>query len=209
MAGDRTLSWDPTVDGGPRLPGPPLLPPAGIGDKWIGLPSPVRPEIERLGAVGCLAQQRERERVTQDELDCVAQTQIKAEENAWTRRLQTLKSHVVAEKQKAAAEEQLIRILHTHNQGLEAEYDRLRAQRNGEQQLLAADQAQGDRLISNRVTELRGLNDLIFAAGERQIKLDTIEEMLLRQRCHRGVRVSNYHTLSHVWVLSPGQRTPI
>ena len=50
-----------------------------------GVPGPsgqVRPEIERLGALGRLAHQREQERVDQDELDRVAREQRKAEEEA-------------------------------------------------------------------------------------------------------------------------------
>ena len=64
------------------------------------------------------------------------------------RRLQYLKDEV-------EAEEQMIRTLNTYNQGLQAEYDRLRVQRDEEQQLLAADRAQGDRVIADRVSELQ------------------------------------------------------
>ena len=63
--------WDPTADGGSRLLGPLLLSPVGNGGEGIERPNPVRPGIERLGALGRLAQQHERERVTQDELDRV------------------------------------------------------------------------------------------------------------------------------------------
>ena len=67
--GNRTLSWDSTVDGGTGMRPPPFVETGG------GVPGPpglVRPEIERLIALGRLAQQRERERVTQDKLDRVA-----------------------------------------------------------------------------------------------------------------------------------------
>ena len=35
LIGDRTLLWNPTADGGSRLPGPLLLPPVGIGGEGI------------------------------------------------------------------------------------------------------------------------------------------------------------------------------
>ena len=103
--------------------------------------------------------------------------QKKAEGDAWEKRLQALKCKVAAEEQKAEAEKQRTRSLCTHNQGLQAECDRLRVQRDGEQQLLAADRAQGDRVIADRMSELRGINDLIFAAREKQRELETIEEV--------------------------------
>ena len=55
-------------------------------------------------------------------------------------------------------------------------------QRDREQQLLAADRAQGDRVIADRVSELRGINDLIFAAEEKQRELETIEEVTERSK---------------------------
>ena len=97
-------------------------------------------------------------------------------------RLQALKCKVAAEERKVEAEEQRTRNLFTHNQGLQAECDRLRVQRDGEQQLLAADRAQGDRVIADRVSELRRINDLIFAAKERQRELETIEEVSERSK---------------------------
>ena len=142
------------MDGGTGMRLPPFM---GTGGGVSGPPGSVRPEIERLGALGRLAQQREQERVTQDELDRVAREQRKVEKEDWTRRLQYLKDQ-------AEVEEQKTRILHTNCQDLQAECDRLRAQRDGEQQLLAADRAQRDRVIADRVSELRGINDLIFAA---------------------------------------------
>ena len=96
--------------------------------------------------------------------------------------MQALKCKVAAEEQKAVAEEQRVRGLCTHNQGLQAECDRLRVQRDGEQQPLAADRAQGDRVIAGRMSELRGINDLIFAAKERQRELETIEEVSERSK---------------------------
>ena len=162
---DRTLSWDSTVVGGPGMR---LYPFVGTGGGVTGPPGLVRPEIERLGALGRLAHQRERERVVQDELDRVAREQRKAEEDDWKKRLQVLKSQVSAEEQKAEAEEQRTRSLFVHNQGLQAEYDRLRVERDGEQQRLAADRAQGNRVIAERVSELRGLHDRISAAREKQ-----------------------------------------
>ena len=107
LVGDRTLLWDPTADSGSRLHGL-LLPPVRIGGEWIERPNPVRPQIERLGALGRLAQQREREWVTQDELDRVARQQRKVEEDDWMRRLQYLKDQV-------EAEEQRTRSLHSNN----------------------------------------------------------------------------------------------
>ena len=89
---------------------------------------------------------------------------------------------VAAEEQKAEAEEQRTRSLFSHNQGLQAECDRLRVQRDGEQQLLAVDRAQGDQVIADRMAELRGINDLIFAAKERQRELETIEEVSERSK---------------------------
>ena len=165
-----TLLWDPIADGGSRLSGLFLFPPVGIGGERIERPIPVRPEIERLGALSRLAQQRERERVTQDELDRVAREQRKVEEDDWIRRLQYLKDQVEAEKQKT-------RSLHTNNLDLQAECHRLRVHCDGEQQLLATDRAQGDRVIADRVSELRGINDLIFAAKEKQRELESIEEV--------------------------------
>ena len=52
VSGDRSLSWDVTVDGGTgvRLP-----PPAGTGGGVPALSGSIRPEIERLGALGRLA----------------------------------------------------------------------------------------------------------------------------------------------------------
>ena len=143
----------------------------GTGSGVPGLPSSVRPEIERLGALGRLAHQRERKRVVQDELNRVAREQRKAEEDDWEKRLQALKSRVAAEEQKAEAEEQMTRSLFIHKQGLQAECDRLRSQRDREQQRLAADRAQCDRVIADRVFEFRGLNDRIFAANKKQGRL--------------------------------------
>ena len=97
------------------------------------------------------------------------------EEDDWTRRLQYLKDQV-------DVEEKRIWSLHINKQDLEAECDRLRVQRDGEQQLLAADRAQGDRVIADRVSELRGINDLIFAAKEKQRGLETIEEVSERSK---------------------------
>lgn len=79
VVGDGTLSWDSTADDGPRLPGPPLLSPLEFGGGEIGRPNPVCPKIERLKALGRFAQQREREKMTQDELYRVAREQRKAE----------------------------------------------------------------------------------------------------------------------------------
>ena len=93
----------------------------GVG--VFGPPGSVRPEIERLEALGRLAQQRELERVTQNELDRVAREQRKVEEDDWTSRLQCLKDQVVAEEQKT-------RTLHMSCQDLQAECDRLRVQRD-------------------------------------------------------------------------------
>ena len=177
--GDRSLSWDLTVDGGTgvRLP-----PPVGTGGGVPALSGLIRPKIERLGALGRLAHQREQERVVQNDLDRVAREQRKAKEEAWEKRLQTLKCKVAAEEQKAEVEEQRTRSLFSHNQGLQAKCDRLRVQRDGEQQLLAADRAQDDRVIADRMSELRGINDLIFAAKERQRELETIEEVSERSK---------------------------
>ena len=110
------------VDGGTgvRLP-----PPVGTGGGVPALSGSIRSEIERLGALGRLAHQREQERVDQDDLDRVARQQRKAEEEAWEKRLQALKCMVAAEEQKAVDEEQRVRNLCTHNQGLQAECDRL------------------------------------------------------------------------------------
>ena len=83
-----------------------------------------------MGALGRLAHQRDQERVVLDELDRVAREQRKAEEEAWEKRLQALTCKVAAEEQKAKAEEQWTRSLLTHNQGLQAEYDRLRVKRD-------------------------------------------------------------------------------
>ena len=113
--------------------------------------------------------------MTQDELDRVAREQRKVEEDDWTRRLQYLKDQ-------AEVEEQKTRTLHTNCQDLQAECDKLRAQRNGEQQLLAADPALGYRVIANRVSELREINDLIFEAKEKQRELETIEEVSERPK---------------------------
>ena len=55
-------------------------------------------------------------------------------------------------------------------------------QRDGEQQLLAADRAQGDRVIASRMSELPVFNDLIFAAKGRQMELETIEEISDRSK---------------------------
>ena len=172
MPGDKTLLWDSTMDGGTGMRQSPFM---GTNGRVSGLPGSVRPEIERLGALGRLAQQREQERVTQNELDRVARKQWKVEEDDWTRRLQYLKYQ-------AEVEEQRTRTLHTNCQDLQAECDRLRAQRDGEQQLLASDRAQGDRLIADRVSKLRGINDLIFASTEKQRELETIEEVSERSK---------------------------
>ena len=75
------------------------------------------------------------EHVMHYELDRVARVQSKAKEDNRARRLQDLKTKMAAEKQK-------IRALHSQNQRLHAEYDRLRLQRDGEQQRLANDRAQ-------------------------------------------------------------------
>ena len=80
-----------------------------------------------------------------DELDRVARAKRKAEEDDREKRLQDLKS-------KMAAEEKRIRALHSQNQGKNAEYDRLRLQRDGEQQRLINDRAQWDRVIADRVS---------------------------------------------------------
>ena len=79
VPGDRSLSWDLTVDGttGVRLP-----PPVGTGGGVPALSVPIRPEIEQLGALGRLAQQREQERVVLAELDRVAREQRKSVEDA-------------------------------------------------------------------------------------------------------------------------------
>ena len=108
--------------------------------------------------------------------------QRKEEEDAWEKRLQALKCKVTAEEQKVEAEKQRTQSLFDHNQGLQVECDRLRVQRDGEQQLLAADRAQGDRVIADRVSELRGINDLIFATKEKQRELETIEEVSERSK---------------------------
>ena len=55
-------------------------------------------------------------------------------------------------------------------------------QRDREQQLLAAVRAQGDRVIADRMSELRGINDLIFSAKERERELETIEEVSERSK---------------------------
>ena len=79
VPGNRSLSWDLTVDGGPgvRLP-----PPVGTGGGVPALSGPIRPQIVRMGALRRLAHQRKQERVVQDELDRVARKQRKAKENA-------------------------------------------------------------------------------------------------------------------------------
>ena len=154
----------------------------GTGGGVSGPPGSVRLEMERLGALGRLAHQRERERVVQDELDRVVREQRKAEENDWEKRLQVLKSKVAAEEQKAEAEKQRTRSLFTHNRGLQAECDRLRSQSDGEQQRLAAYRAQGDWIIADRMSELRKLNDRIFGAKEKQGRLEAIEETSERSR---------------------------
>ena len=101
------------------------LPPfAGTGGGVTGPQGSVRPEIERQGALGRLAHQRERERVVQIKLDRALEHR-KAEEDDWEKPLQALKSKVAAENQKAGAEEHRTRSLVVHNQGLQAEYDRL------------------------------------------------------------------------------------
>ena len=146
MPEDKTLSWDLTMDGGTGMRLPPFVRTCGGAS---GPPGSVRPEIEQMGALGRLAQQREWKRVNQNELDRVAREQRKVEEDDWTKRLQYLKDQV-------EAEEQRTRTLHTNCQYLLAECDRLRVQRDGEQQLLAANRAQGDRVIADRVSELRG-----------------------------------------------------
>ena len=110
------------MDGGTGMRLPPFV---CTGGGVSGPPGLVRPEIERLGALGRLSQQRERERVTQDELDRVARKQRKVEEDDWIRRLQYLKDQV-------EAEEQRTRSLHTNNQELQAMRDRFRVQRDGE-----------------------------------------------------------------------------
>ena len=128
---DKTLSWDSTMEGGTGMRLPPFM---GTVGGISGPPDSVRPEIEQLGALGRLAQQGEQERVTQDELDRVAREQRKVKEDDWTRRLQYLKDQV-------EVEEQRTRSIHINKQDFEAECDRLRVQRDGEQQLLAADRA--------------------------------------------------------------------
>ena len=178
VPGDRSLSWDLTVDG---------VPVCDFRLLWVLVaeyPHCRVRFVRRLsdGALGRLAHQREQERVVQDELDRVARDQRKAEQDAWEKRLMSLKCKVEAKKQKVEAEELKTRNLFAHNQGLQAECDRLRVQRDGEQQLLAADRAHGDRVIADRMSELRGINDLIFAAKERQRELETIEEVSERSK---------------------------
>ena len=87
-----------------------------------------------------------------DELDRVVREQRIAEEDDWTKRLQILKSQIVVE-------EQASRTHHIHNQSLQAVFEKLRIERDKEQQRLVDDRAQGDRVIADRVFELRGLND--------------------------------------------------
>ena len=71
---ETSLSCDLTVDGGTGVRLPPTL---GTGGGVPALSGPIRPEIERLGALGRLAHQREQERMVQDELDRVAREQKK------------------------------------------------------------------------------------------------------------------------------------